>query len=449
MICDNSVMVLTQPLSTVRMYPIISVVQPMTPVVNPSSHAVDASPQRGRVRPAPTEWKKPFAAISLVLLGVGLAVSGDRLLLSRGSQSEPVVSRPLAQSVPQSQPRQTVMVPATSNFVTAAVDQVGPAVVRIDSAHAVTNALPEAFDDPVLRQFLGSQVPPAREIQRGVGSGFILSKEGEILTNAHVVEGANTVKVTLKDGRTFTGKVIGSDRVTDVAVIKIEASDLPTVPLGNSDVLKPGEWAIAIGNPLGLDNTVTTGIVSATGRSSDNVGVPNERVSFIQTDAAINPGNSGGPLLNAQGQVIGMNTAIIKNAQGIGFAIPINTAKRIADQLIATGKVNHPYLGVEMLALSPELKQQINSDNGRNFSVDRDQGVLVVRVVPDGPAAQSGLRSGDVIDQINDQPVTDAGTVQRLVEQSQVGEVLNLRIYRQGQLHHVKVQTGSLPAAGQ
>src|SRR5919202_1353056 len=165
-------------------------------------------------------------------------------------------------------------------------------------------------------------------IERGTGSGFVIGGDGVILTNAHVVEGADTVNVTLKDGRSFQGQVLGADKVTDVAVVKIEANNVPVVAIGNSDKLLSGEWAIAIGNPLGLDNSVTAGIISATGRSSSDVGVPDKRIGFIQTDAAINPGNSGGPLLNASGEVIGMNTAIIQGAQGLGFAIPINTAKR-------------------------------------------------------------------------------------------------------------------------
>jgi Do/DeqQ family serine protease len=398
---------------------------------------------------------KILPALGLVALGAGAAWMGDRVLQAQTPFNSQPVTAPISRSEPRlpvsgdKAPVDKSVASAPANFIQAAVDKTGPAVVRIDSAHVVTNSLPDAFNDPFLQQFFGSQSPPSREVQRGVGSGFLLNQTGEILTNAHVVQGADTVKVTLKDGRTFNGKVVGADPVTDVAVVKIEASDLPTVNLGDSDQLKPGEWAIAIGNPLGLDNTVTAGIISATGRSSDNVGVPNERVNFIQTDAAINPGNSGGPLLDAQGQVIGMNTAIIQNAQGIGFAIPINTARRIAEQLIAKGKVDHPYLGIEMVPLSPELKQQINNDANANFTVERDQGVLVVRVVPDSPAAKAGLRSGDVIDQINGQTIRDASTLQQLVEGSAVGSALNISLYRNGRAMTLSVRTGSLPAAGQ
>ena len=231
--------------------------------------------------------------------------------------------------------------------------------------------------------------------QSGIGSGFILSKEGQIITNSHVVSGADRVQVTLKDGRTFDGKVMGTDPVTDVAVIKINAENLPTIPLGDSDGLQTGEWAIAIGNPLGLDNTVTEGIISATGRSSGQVGVPDKRVDFIQTDAAINPGNSGGPLLNARGEVIGVNTAIIQGAQGLGFAIPINTVKNIADQIIAKGSVDHPYLGIQMVTLSDSVRGELDKA-GEGDRIQVDTGVLVIDVQPNSPADDAGLRPGDV-----------------------------------------------------
>lgn len=386
-------------------------------------------------------WQKPATYLSLVLLGGGIALSGNSLL-SRTPQQSAASVLPPAQAAPASLPGNT-----DSNFVTAVVEKVGPAVVRIDSSKTVTSQLPDAFNDPFFRQFFGSQLPrqSQKQIERGTGSGFIISADGRILTNAHVVDGADTVTVTLKDGRTFKGKVLGEDPVTDVAVVKIQANQLPTVALGNSEQLKPGEWAIAIGNPLGLDNTVTTGIISATGRSSSAVGVPDKRVSFIQTDAAINPGNSGGPLLNQRGQVIGMNTAIIQGAQGLGFAIPINTAQRISNQLVAKGRVVHPYLGIQMAGLTPELKQQINSDPNSGLSVEEERGVLVVKVIPDSPAAKAGLRAGDVIQRLNGQAVTDAEGVQQAVENSQVGRDLRLELRRNGRSLTVAVQPGDFP----
>lgn len=335
---------------------------------------------------------------------------------------------------------------ADPNFVTQVVQKVGPAVVRIDSSRTIKTQLPDEFNDPIFQRFFGSQMPEQQNrVERGTGSGFIISADGRILTNAHVVDGADTVTVTLKDGRSFKGKVLGKDELTDVAVVKIQADNLPLVALGNSDQLQPGEWAIAIGNPLGLDNTVTTGIISATGRSSNLIGAPDKRVEYIQTDAAINPGNSGGPLLNARGEVIAMNTAIIQGAQGLGFAIPINTAQHISSQLIATGKVQHPYLGIQMVGLTPQLKQNINSDPNSGLSVSEDKGVLVVKVVPNSPAAKAGIRAGDVIQKLGGQAVTDASSVQKAVENSQVGGDLRMELSRNGQNINIAVQPGAFP----
>ncbi|GAB1544028.1 HhoA/HhoB/HtrA family serine endopeptidase [Scytonema sp. NUACC21] len=385
------------------------------------------------------KFKQPtiYLGLGLVLAGTGIAVSGMHLL------------QPPQAVLALTQAPADLAAARSSNFITAVVERVGPAVVRIDSTHTVTHPTSEIFDDPFFQQFFGSEspAPPSKEVVRGVGSGFIINSNGEILTNAHVVNGADTVTVTLKDGRTFKGQVMGTDAVTDVAVVKIKADRLPTISLGNSDQLKPGEWAIAIGNPLGLDNTVTEGIISGTGRSSSQVGVPTERVNFIQTDAAINPGNSGGPLLNAQGQVIGMNTAIIQNAQGLGFAIPINTASNVAKQLIAKGKVEHAYLGVQMVTLTPELKQQINNNPNAPISVYESQGVLVVKVVPESPAAKGGIRAGDVIVKVNNEPMNQADKLQQTVENTSVGSNLQLEIRRNEQTLNLTIKPGALPVS--
>lgn len=234
------------------------------------------------------------------------------------------------------------------NFIAAAVQKAGPAVVRINSSRTLSNRAARY----------------GNRVMRGIGSGFIIESDGVILTNAHVVDGSGAVTVTLKDGRDFTGQVVAKDELTDVAVVKIQATNLPTVTMGNSDQLQPGEWAIAIGNPLGLDNTVTAGIISATNRSSRDVGAPSRSIEYIQTDAAINPGNSGGPLLNQQGQVIGINTAIIDRAQGLGFAIPINRAQQIANQLMVSGNVERPNSGIEMTTLTPAA--QLTADSSTN-----------------------------------------------------------------------------------
>jgi S1-C subfamily serine protease len=332
--------------------------------------------------------------------------------------------------------------PNTPNFIADAVEKVGPAVVRIDK---VVRRI-EVLQNPILKQFFGDRLPEREE--RGTGSGFILTADGRILTNAHVIDGTDNVKVTLKDGRTFQGKVVGTDSVTDVAVVKIDALRLPTVRLGKSEDLNPGQWAIAIGNPLGLDNTVTAGIISATNRSGYEVGDPNfqdKRVNFIQTDAAINPGNSGGPLLNDRGEVIGINTVIRADAQGLGFAIPIQTAERVVKQLFAKGKVEHPYLGIQMIDLTPELRKELNADKNVNPKITQDEGILIVRILGSSPAAQAGLREGDVIQKIDGKPVRLASEIQAKVEASEVGQTLKLEVSRNGQPQTVNVKLGVVP----
>lgn len=385
-------------------------------------------------------------------LGGGLAWAGHEALSkapislrSANPTQASVETVPLQPAPPQA----STSVPITPrNFVSDVVNRVGSAVVRIDAERTVeAPQVPPQFQDPRFGDFFGFQMPsqaPQERVQRGSGSGFILNSNGQIVTNAHVVDGADSVTVTLKDGRRFQGRVMGTDPVTDVAVIKIEAQNLPAIDLGDSDGLQPGEWAIAIGNPLGLDNTVTTGIISATGRSSSEVGVPDKRVDFIQTDAAINPGNSGGPLLDQNGNVIGMNTAIIQNAQGLGFAIPINTVARIADQLIETGRVQHPYVGIQMVELSPEVKENINANPNSGLMVYEDKGILVVRVMPNSPADRAGLRSGDVIRSIDGKNVESANEVQDAVASVEVGEPLALEIRRNGESQSLEVRTGEL-----
>ncbi len=422
---------------------------PTYPKYDSNSNVVIGSSSHRRRIP-----KKSVAALALVLLGAGLGVGGDYLF---AHNSMVLGTTAAAESNPSTEANNQATTPSPAvqgsgsvyNPVARIAQQVGPAVVRIDSTRTVNNPNAQMFNDPFFRNFFGSQMPqmPDKEVQRGLGSGFIINKDGTILTNAHVVDGAEKVTVTLKDGRTFQGKVMGRDPVTDVAVVKVDATNLPVVKIGDSKTLQPGETAIAIGNPLGLDNTVTEGIISATGRSSGQVGIPDKRVNFIQTDAAINPGNSGGPLLNQNGEVIGINTAIIQGAQGLGFAIPIDTAQGISDQLIASGKVEHPFLGIQMVTLTPEVKQEINSNPNSGLSVYNDSGVLIVKVVPDSPAAKAGLRAGDVIEKVNGQAVKDADALQQSVESSQVGKNLQLDLKRNGQQMNVAVKAGAYPTA--
>jgi serine protease Do len=326
------------------------------------------------------------------------------------------------------------------NFVVQVVQKVGPAVVRINSSRTVQES---GSDSPWGHIFEMPQKDRDTErIDRGTGSGFIFDAQGLIMTNAHVVDKADQVTVLLKDGRQFKGKVLGEDTLTDIAVIKIEATNLPTVRLGNSKALLPGEWAIAIGNPLGLDNTVTVGIISATGRSGSDIGISDRRVRFIQTDAAINPGNSGGPLLNAAGQVIGVNTAIIQGAQGLGFSIPIDSAQLIAQQLVKSGKVEHAYLGVQMADLTPELRDQLNQNS--KLKVDAEKGVLVLKVIPKSPASSGGMKSGDLVLSINNKPTLTTDDVQQAVESVRPGGVVTIQVKQQGQPRSLRITLGKL-----
>ena len=336
-----------------------------------------------------------------------------------------------------------------NNFVSAAVIRTGPAVVRIDTETVVTRQLNPFFDDPFFRDFFGQQLRPRIPQERritGQGSGFIIDKSGIILTNAHVVSNADKVTVTLKDGRTFNGKVKGTDEVTDLAVVGIDTKGnmIPVAKLGDSDNLKVGNWAIAVGNPVGLDNTVTLGIISTIGRSAAQAGIPDKRLDFIQTDAAINPGNSGGPLLNGLGEVIGINTAIRADAMGIGFAIPINKAKALQKALVSGQQVPHPYIGVQMVNITPEIARENNRNPNSPIIIAEVEGILVIQVVPDSPAAKAKLRRGDVIIAVNNQPVKDGGDLQKIVEETGINTNLKLKLYRGDRLMELTVKTKQL-----
>jgi S1-C subfamily serine protease len=394
-------------------------------------------------------FKQLAVAAALLSIGSGVGLIGSYYLNHRNQFGEglanlPAALKPAANS--RSQLKRSPDAINNSNFIADAAERVGPAVVRIDSSRRVASDAPNAAQNPLFRRFFGDQLPPPDDkVERGTGSGFILTEDGRLVTNAHVVAGTDSVQVTLKDGRTLEGKVIGIDPVTDVAAVKINGKGLPTVVLGDSASLIPGQWAIAIGNPLGLDNTVTAGIISATGRSSSEVGVPDKRVNFIQTDAAINPGNSGGPLLNDRGEVIGINTAIRADAQGLGFAIPIETATRIVDQLFQRGKAEHPYLGVQMVDLTPALQEEINNNPNAEFKVTQDQGVLIARIAENSPAAQGGLRPGDIMQKINGNPVKSSTDVQAQVETSTIGASLEIEVSRNGQTQMIRVRPAAFP----
>jgi len=396
-------------------------------------------------------YRKLFTSLALLLTGV---VLGAWAVVA----GMPATEAGLANQPPASLPTESADTKAIKpisegnfNFIADAARLTGPAVVRINASRTVTNEpLPDIFSDPFFRRFFGDEIPqlerrmPRERVERGTGSGFIIDKSGNIITNAHVVEGSTRVTVTLKDGRQFEGKVLGTDPLTDIAVVKVNATDLPVVKIGSSANLQPGEWAIAIGNPLGLDNTVTAGIISALGRRSGEIGV-DKRVSFIQTDAAINPGNSGGPLLNQRGEVIGVNTAIIQGAQGLGFSIPIETAQRIAKQLIEHGSVRRAYLGIQMLTLDSDTKNRLKGDPNFPFVVTEDKGALITRVVPDSPAAKAGLKAGDVILKVAGEPAESADRVQQIVETKNVGDRIAMEIKRGSDSLTITVEAGQFP----
>ncbi|MDX2100613.1 MAG: HhoA/HhoB/HtrA family serine endopeptidase [Leptolyngbyaceae cyanobacterium bins.59] len=399
-----------------------------------------------------------FATLLGMLLGIVLLVGALPAQAESPLPSETQMAQgpelvPSSLGSAQGSSKAPLVLTSGHSFVTDAVNRVGTAVVRIDTERTVTRrTVDPIFEDPFFRQFFddGYSRMPQEERLRGQGSGFIIDRSGILLTNAHVVNGADRVTVTLKDGRTYDGKVRGIDEVTDLAVVKIEDAkgDLPFASLGDSDEVQVGDWAIAVGNPVGLDNTVTLGIISTLKRSSAQVGIPDKRLEFIQTDAAINPGNSGGPLLNAQGEVIGINTAIRADAMGIGFAIPINKAKAIQAKLARGERIAHPYLGVQMTTLTAELARQNNSDPNSAFVVPEVDGVLVIRVLPNTPAAKSGLRRGDVILQIDGQPVRKADQLQELVEASRVGQTLQIKVLRGEQTQQLAIRTGELQQEG-
>ena len=327
------------------------------------------------------------------------------------------------------------------------VKEVGPAVVYISTEQTVksnpqgSEQFREFFGDEFLRRFFG-EVPQEREYKRqGLGSGFITSKDGYILTNNHVVANADKIKVTLADKREFDAEIIGTDPKTDVAVIKIKGDDLPTVTLGDSNELEVGDWAIAIGTPFGLSQTVTAGIISAEGRS--NIGI-NDYEDFIQTDAAINPGNSGGPLVNIYGQVVGINTAIFSRSggyQGIGFAIPINMAKSIQNSLITHGKVVRGWLGVMIQTVTPEI--------AKGFDLEEATGTLVGDVLKGGPAEKAGIQRGDVIVRFDGQEIDGPNSLKNIVAGTEVGKKVDVVLIRNGKEETIKVDLGEQPGDDQ
>jgi len=296
--------------------------------------------------------------------------------------------------------------------------KVTPSVVNISTVSRKKVIQPFFEANPFFEDFFGA---PQTRRDKSLGSGFIISRDGYIVTNNHVVRDAESIQVKLSNDKVYDAKVVGGDQKTDIAVIKINAADLPVAVLGDSDKLDVGQWAIAIGNPFGLDRTMTVGVISATGRS--NMGIETYE-NFIQTDASINPGNSGGPLLNVYGEVIGINTAIVAAGQGIGFAIPVNMAKPIFSQLIQKGNVSRGYIGVTIQPVTEELAQ--------SFGLKQAKGALVNNVIKGGPADKAGIRQGDVITGVNGNEVKDPSHLQRMVAEAGVGTVAKISIFRDG-----------------
>ncbi len=382
----------------------------------------------------------------LALAGV-LIVGGSALALTYKSASAHF--RPLLAAV--NVPLDATPVPRDTlprGSYAPIVKKVAPGVVKIVTATTVKGPSEQQlpFNDPFWRRFFGNQFgqtfprPSGPQVEHGLGSGVIVTKDGYILTNNHVVDGANEVKVTLQDGREFTAKVVGRDPKSDIAVVKIDAHNLPVVPMADSEKVQVGDVVLAIGNPFGVGQTVTEGIVSATGRGGMGI---EDYENFIQTDAAINPGNSGGALVDIDGRLIGVNTAILSRtggSQGVGFAIPSDLARTVMESLIQYGKVTRGYLGVMIQNVTPALAQE--------FKLKEPTGALIGDVLPDGPAAQAGLKDGDVVLEFNHKKVTDSRQLQFAVAETKPGTTVPVRILRNGATENLEVAIKELPGAG-
>jgi serine protease Do len=381
-------------------------------------------------------WVATVVVLAAIIGGVALDI-GLRHWSGRTVFGAPALSLNIAHD------DKPVLLGSLDNGFASVLKPALPAVVNISTSKVVKNKPDEGmFNDPFFRQFFGNQFgnqgQPRSEREHSLGSGVIVTSDGTILTNNHVIDGATDIQVYLSDNRQFAAKLIGTDPKTDVAVIKINATGLPTLPIGDSSKMQVGDIVLAIGDPFGIGKTATSGIVSATGRG--NLGIENYE-DFIQTDASINPGNSGGALINLHGSLIGINTAILSGEgggnQGIGFAIPINLARNVMNQLVEHGKVTRGYLGVHIQDVTPELAKQ--------FGLNQGGGVLIGDVSPDTPAAKSGLKSGDVITELNGQPVEAANQLQVQISQMAPGSTVKMKIWREGKSQDVDVTLGELP----
>ncbi len=333
------------------------------------------------------------------------------------------------------------------SFVANVASKVSPSVVRIDIERELqTDAFESDLLDPLLRDLLGDLgTLPKKE--RGQGSGVIIDSSGLVLTNAHVVERVNRVIITLQNGNQVDGKVVGTDEVTDLALVKFkEFPGLESAKLGDSEDIQVGDWAIALGTPYGLESTVTLGIVSSLHRDINTLGFSDKRLDLIQTDAAINPGNSGGPLINSNGEVIGINTLVRSGpGAGLGFAIPINLASKVTEQLLANGEVIHPYLGAQLVLLNERIAKEHNQDPNALILLPERSGALVQSVIPESPAEEGGLRRGDLVINAEGNEINDPKSLLMQVENAQIGKPFELEVLRNNKEINLSIRPAALP----
>lgn len=319
----------------------------------------------------------------------------------------------------------------------SAVEMAAPAVVNVYTTKVITERANPLYNDPFFRYFFGEQLAPRKRLESSLGSGVIASDKGYVLTNNHVISGADEIQVALRDGRSTSATVVGTDPESDLAVLKIEMNNLPTITFAQANTRRVGDVVLAIGNPFGVGQTVTMGIISATGRN--RLGI-NTFENFIQTDAAINPGNSGGALINPYGHLIGINTAIFSKSggsQGIGFAIPVSLATNVMQQIIQTGRVVRGWLGIEVQDITPKLAE--------SFGLGSTQGVIVAGVLRDGPAANMKLRPGDIITKVEDKPATDSHTVMNVIALIAPETKIKIEILRRGKQQSLEGKVGERP----
>ena len=369
-------------------------------------------------------------ALSLVI-GLGVVV----IARLKPFEHHPTVE--IKQVASSAQPAQNT---AATGTYSGAVTIAAPAVVNVNTTKTLKRSIHPFFNDPEFRRFFGDRLPPDTQEQTSLGSGVIVSKQGYIITNNHVIDGADEITVSLNDGRSAPAVVIGTDPESDIAVLKVTLDGIDGIAIGNSDTLQVGDIVLAIGNPFGVGQTVTQGIVSATGRN--HLGLSTFE-NFIQTDAAINPGNSGGALINLNGELIGINTAIFSRSggsQGIGFAIPSALARSILTQLIEQGHVVRGWMGIETQAVTPALAE--------SFGLTEAKGVIVAGVERNGPGARAGLKSGDVITAIEDHDIGNTSDVLDYIANSRPGDDVHIRIMRERKALTLTVTLGTRPSPG-